>query len=397
MIDAFLYFAQKIINGEEGVFFVLDRPEIKDKPIWVMGFGDKQYAKFDDEIFPKFCTIDFLGREKNIWSFENVFSSLDETFCILDPSQKEAVVLLLKDVEKIKLKNKLKSYASETKKSFVQKVKHIQKFESDGNGWVTNLTQNIFGQLGETNNQNLLLLASYFDFLQTGTRHCGGVAVTTEQKFCSFSPEVFCMQEDDKISTYPVKGTGTKEFLTTSEKEISELNMITDLLRNDFGQICSHVEVKRERVLTAERDFHHAHSEIEGILARAASSSSGDVPLSWESFSKLLPAGSVSGAPKKKVVEKILKIENFERKFYTGTFGVQFSPKFSIFNVLIRTLFLGEKHWYFPVGAGITVESDPIAEFEETLDKAKVFQQFCIKNKYKGDSSPGQARLGGVE
>ena len=83
-----------------------------------------------------------------------------------------------------------------------------------------------------------------------------------------------------------------------NEKEISELNMVTDLLRNDFGQICSSVEVKHKRTLTKERDFYHAHSKINGILKSS---------LSEQSFQKLLPAGSISGAPKKKVIEKMKK------------------------------------------------------------------------------------------
>ncbi len=368
IIDAFLYFSQKIINGDEGVFFVLDRPEIKSESIWIMGFGQKESINFDDDVFPKFCTTDFLGKEQYTWKFKNVFSSFDKKFCKLNDKEKKKITFKLKNIEKIKLKKKLSFYASETKESFIEKVKNIQNFEQDGNAWVVNLTQNIFGKLNSGNNRKELLLGSYFNFLQTSTHHCGGLTLTYEQDFCSFSPEVFCIQEEKEILTYPIKGTGSKDFLETSEKEISELNMITDLLRNDFGRICSSVEVEKERILTAERDFYHAHAEIKGDLMKK---------FDWEQFTKLLPAGSISGAPKKKVIEKILELENFDRKFYTGTFGVQFSSKYSVFNILIRTLFLGQKHWYFPVGAGITVESNPVLEFEETFKKAKVFKRFC--------------------
>lgn len=372
--DAFLFFVQKIMDGNEGCFFVLNRPEVAANPIWVMGWGQKKCAKFEDKVFPKFCTTDFLGEQNNVWAFEY---SMDSDHLLLDIDlelnliQKQKIVEQLEAVKKIELKNDLKRYASETKLSFMEKVQNIQKFESDGNAWVVNLTQNICGDLDlDSRSQILLLLSAYFDFLQSGTLHCGGVMATEDQRFCSFSPEVFCKQDGGNISGYPIKGTGTKTELEESGKEISELSMITDLLRNDFGQICTKVSVLNERCLTREADFYHTHSVIGGDLKGGR--------LDWESFLSLMPAGSISGAPKRKVVEKILELENFSRKFYTGTFGVQLSPDFSVFNILIRTLFVGEKHWYFPVGAGITVESDPELEFDETFEKAKVFDQFCV-------------------
>lgn len=398
IIDAFLCFSHRIMSGKEGAFFIMNRAEIEQTPSWAFGCEGKKLVKFDDPIYPKFCTSNFLGDKNYSYTFEDTFTSLDAPFepyrALSDTAKK------LEVISKLSLKHDLSFYASETESSFIEKVENIQRFEKDGNAWVVNMTQNILGDLemgaqadsGGISKQtksekrianSLFLLSSFYHFLKSGSSVCGGLVVTGEQLFCSFSPEVFIKQDDNKISTFPVKGTGRKDELQDSEKEISELNMVTDLLRNDFGQICDHVEVRQERYLTKEKDFYHAQSEIVGVLDRGMSERRSDIDapplLDWKKFKSLLPAGSISGAPKKNVLEKILELENFDRRFYTGTFGVQFSPEKSIYNILIRTLFLGEKHWYFPVGAGITVESDPVAEFSETFQKAKVFERFCVE------------------
>lgn len=376
---AFLHFAYHVLSGQEGAFFIFDRPEIEKPSTWALGYGRKKYIEFDAPLFPKFCVSNFLGDINHAYVFEKTVTSFDKTF---KPQESLSFVLeRFEKADKLILSYDLSHYASETEQSFVKKVKNIQQFEFDGNAWVVNMTQNIVGDLGEKGkvkakeDKILLLLSSFYKFLKSGSSVCGGVVITDEQLFCSFSPEVFLKQDGDVISTFPIKGTGRREDLENSEKEVSELHMITDLLRNDFGQICESVEVKRERYLTKEKDFYHAQSEVRGVLKKYRRSSN---ILTWAHFQRLLPAGSVSGAPKKKVVEKILELENFDRRFYTGTYGVQFSPEKSIYNVLIRTLFLGKKHWYFPVGAGITVESDPELEFAETFDKAKVFERFCV-------------------
>jgi para-aminobenzoate synthetase component 1 len=190
------------------------------------------------------------------------------------------------------------------------------------------------------------------------------------------SPETFLVQSENQLKTYPIKGTGTKDFLEHSEKEISELHMITDLMRNDLGKICNKVWLERERYLTEEAGFYHARAEVCGTLAQSA--------LSWKDYKELLPAGSISGAPKARVLKLLKTAESFDRGFYTGTFGVRLSPQKSIFNILIRTLFIDavQNTWNFPVGAGITIESDPKSEWQETLQKAQILKD-CVRFKPK--------------
>lgn len=364
---AFLSFASKVLEGHEGSFFSTDRQAI-GAATWVFGWGEKKKADFDKGPFPIFITTDWRGKEQQAWHFE--YSLTDEA---IDEKALETVYQVLESGKKLSLSKPLVEYASETSESFTQKVEQIQNFQREGEAWVMNLTQNIFGDLCSENVQDkaLILLSSFYHFLKTGASHCGGVTITNEQKFCSFSPEVFIAQKQDGVSSFPIKGTGEKQHLQHSDKEQAELSMVTDLLRNDLGQVCHGVRVLEERFLTNEGPFYHAQSHIEGVLSK---------PFNKADFGRLLPAGSISGAPKARVVEKILELENFDRHYYTGTFGVRWSPDRSVFNILIRTLFFGEKNWYFPVGAGITIDSCPKKEFQETLDKASSLERFCLSN-----------------
>ena len=368
-LSAFSFFETSKKEGNEGVFFSVKKPGVIQKDQWIFGWGKKQVADFEKGPFPFFSITDFLGKENQFWYFENWVSS--ENIDIDLRLQQEI------DLESVYLKKnkKFEKLFSETEETFSQKILEVQKGQRDGEFWVLNLAQDLKGVFnGKEEEGNDILLGSFYRFLKSGKGHCGGVVLTSKQKFCSFSPEVFLLQKGLNVSTFPIKGTGTELELKDSIKEISELSMVTDLLRNDFGQICEKVWVERERFLTNENDFYHAQSEIRGVLKLV-----NEKGLSLKAFKKLFPTGSISGAPKKRVTEKIVELENFDRGFYTGIFGVRFSEEESIFSILIRTLFIQEHFWHFPVGAGITIDSNPKKEFQETLMKMKVLEEFSFK------------------
>jgi len=263
---------------------------------------------------------------------------------------------------RLEMEEDMAQYSNETKESFITKVKEVQEVCRKGEVWVVNLTHELRGEL----NDERVLWATFLRFLQSGKAHVGGLWWTKEQKFCSMSPELFLHQKGDILETRPIKGTGTRSYLETSEKERSELYMVTDLLRNDLGQIARRVWVPNDRVFTDLGAFWHTHAEI-----------CAEVPqLTWEQYKKLLPCGSISGAPKERVMQYIRTLESYDRGYYTGTFGVRFSAEEAIFNILIRTLFVNGKEWRFPVGGGITYESDPVAEWEESLQKAQSLIRF---------------------
>jgi para-aminobenzoate synthetase component I len=194
-------------------------------------------------------------------------------------------------------------------------------------------------------------------------------------KFVCFSPEPFVKIKNGQISSFPMKGTidaGTEnaeELILSDSKELAEHNTIVDLIRNDLSMVAENVQVKKfrylERIRTNNRDLWQVSSKITGDLPGNYTSKIGDILFS------ILPAGSVSGAPKKKTVEIIREAENYERGYYTGIFGV-FDGKNLESCVLIRYLENQNGQLIYKSGGGITFMSKAENEYEEMLKKVYV-------------------------
>jgi aminodeoxychorismate synthase component I len=191
----------------------------------------------------------------------------------------------------------------------------------------------------------------------------------------SSSPECFLRMSGRRIRTRPIKGTRPRLpdpqadersalDLITSEKEIAELVMITDLERNDLGQVCEYGSVRATDLLKLERfeQVFHLVSTVDGRL-RA------DVD-HIAALRACFPGGSITGAPKKRAMEIIAELEPSPRGVYTGAMGWFGFNGESQFNIAIRTVVMEEGTAHFHVGAGIVADSDPEAEYEETLHKA---------------------------
>ncbi len=191
----------------------------------------------------------------------------------------------------------------------------------------------------------------------------------------SASPESFLRMSGDGISTRPIKGTRPRGFdgvsdlgladeLTNSPKERAELVMITDLERNDLGQVCEFGSVRVTELLKLERfaQVQHLVSTVEGTLRHEISH--------LDAFLACFPGGSISGAPKKRALEIIKELEPLDRGLYTGAIGYFGFNGESQFNITIRTAWLRNGLLRFNTGAGIVADSDPAKEYEETLHKA---------------------------
>ena len=191
----------------------------------------------------------------------------------------------------------------------------------------------------------------------------------------SASPEQFLRISGRTIETRPIKGTRPRfrnrerdeksaYDLITSPKEISELIMITDLERNDLGQICEFGSVEVTELLKLERfaQVFHLVSTVEGTLRRNV----GPV----EALAACFPGGSITGAPKKRAREIIEELENAPRGLYTGTVGCFGFNGESVFNIAIRTAVIENGAFHFHAGAGIVADSQPEMEWEETQHKA---------------------------
>lgn len=194
-------------------------------------------------------------------------------------------------------------------------------------------------------------------------------------KFVCFSPEPFVKIENGQISSYPMKGTiGTEaenaqELILSDTKELAEHNTIVDLIRNDLSLVAENVRVEKfrylERIHTNARDLWQVSSKITGDLPGNYATKIGDILFS------MLPAGSISGAPKKKTVEIIQKAENYERGFYTGIFGY-FDGKNLDSCVLIRFIENQNGKLVYKSGGGITFMSNAQTEYDEMLKKVYV-------------------------
>ncbi|WP_068596533.1 aminodeoxychorismate synthase component I [Vaginella massiliensis] len=193
--------------------------------------------------------------------------------------------------------------------------------------------------------------------------------------FVCFSPERFVKISDNQIFSYPMKGTidatipNAKEKLLNDEKEAAEHATIVDLIRNDLSLVAENVEVKRYRYIdqlkTNQHDLLQVSSEIVGKLPANYTSKLGDI------FDALLPAGSISGAPKKKTVELILENEGYDRGYYTGVFGV-FDGENLDSGVLIRFIEEIDGQCFYKSGGGITHKSDAHSEYNEMIQKIYV-------------------------
>jgi anthranilate/para-aminobenzoate synthase component I len=159
--------------------------------------------------------------------------------------------------------------------------------------------------------------------------------------------------------------------LQTSEKEIAELVMITDLLRNDLGRFCEFGSVTVTEMLKHERleQVHHLVSTVTGQLRAGADQ--------LDALQSCFPGGSITGAPKKRAMEIIAELESVPRGLYTGAIGYLGFNSESQFNIAIRTLVREGGTLHYGVGAGIVADSIPEMEYEETLQKAEGLRLAC--------------------
>ncbi len=194
-------------------------------------------------------------------------------------------------------------------------------------------------------------------------------------KFVVFSPEIFIQIEAGIIHSFPMKGTidaslrDAEKVILADPKETAEHNTIVDLIRNDLSIVATNVKVNRfryiEEIVTHEKTLLQVSSEISGTLQENYLSNLGNI------VSKLLPAGSISGAPKAKTLQIIREAETYSRGFYTGVFGYFDGSKLDS-GVMIRFIKKENDKLFFCSGGGITANSNPQAEFNELKDKIYV-------------------------
>ncbi|MDK6804273.1 aminodeoxychorismate synthase component I [Aerococcus sp. UMB7834] len=268
---------------------------------------------------------------------------------------------------------------------YMQKVEEIIDYVEAGDTYVTNLSRRIWLLTEQDPLSYYLTLrelnpapyAAYFNF--------------GDFQLLSSSPELFLEVANGQITTRPIKGTCPrtgnpakdsryKKALEKSDKDRSELLMVTDLERNDLNRICQPgtVEVKGLFEVEAYATVYHLVSTVVGKLAS-------DTDLK-QIFEATFPGGSITGSPKQRTMEIIDELEASARGIYTGCLGYISPNQDMKFNIIIRSLVHQSGTYEIGLGGGITCESDPQAEYEETVLKGQALvQSFQKSSEQKGE------------
>ncbi len=322
----------------------------------------------------------------HFWGYEN-FYIWDHAQCKLyiyasDLSSQNRLFLLLEEA-----RTKESAHLPDTSQSYmfsIDKRPTLEREEQDFNFIRTSLDQGAFYQINYTQEFSGQLLQPPLQIYKKLRQYCKHPMMAfmnhPDKVILSASPESFFKIEGCTITTEPIKGTAKRhpnpqddltiqKKLFEGQKENAELFMITDLLRNDLGRLCKAPTVTPELLISLQSfaDYHHLVSRISGELLPQTTL--------WDVFVALFPGGSITGAPKKKVIESIAKLEKRPRGAYTGMVGYFIAGR-AHFNIAIRTWDCKDDVFCFGVGGGVVHDSTPEGEFQELLTKAQTLLKF---------------------
>ncbi len=321
---------------------------------------------------PETPTIEQFRDKMNSWGKEGI-----PFLFIIDFEMKKPMIVRLADVDPKGIRYDINGFAnsitrpanvgvsiigknpislSQYKKKFDVVYEHL----SYGDSYLTNLTT-------QTEIEIDCSLAQVFNSSKARYK------LLLNDEFLVFSPEIFVQIRDGMIYSFPMKGTidaaipDAAKVILRDTKELAEHVTIVDLIRNDLSEVAQHVQVKRfryiEEIKTNEKTLLQVSSEIVGELEKNIGL--GDI------FLQLLPAGSVSGAPKPKTLQIIRDAEKADRGYYTGVFGY-FDGKQLDSGVMIRFIEKVNDKYFYRSGGGITTQSVAEKEYQELIDKVYV-------------------------
>jgi len=303
----------------------------------------------------------------------NYGSKKEPFFFMISYNLQDYEVIPLKDIPKniqyeintkIGSSNKNKSIEKKpiSYDNYLTKFNTIQSEIKNGNTYLINLTT-------PTKINTKLELKNIYDNANSKYK------LFYKNQFICFSPESFCIINENKIFTYPMKGTidanikDAKNTILKDEKELAEHTMVVDLLRNDLSIVAKKVKVEEfrycEKIKAGKKELFQISSKISGELENNWQNRIGDI------ITSLLPAGSITGTPKKKTVQIIDEVEKYERGYFTGIFGI-FDGESIDSAVMIRFIEKNNENYIYKSGGGITCDSDPQKEYQEMLDKVYI-------------------------
>jgi para-aminobenzoate synthetase component I len=269
-----------------------------------------------------------------------------------------------------------------SKEQYISIIERLRKHILRGDCYEINFCQEFFVETAELNSLDL-----YKALNRTSPSPFSAFYSVDKKYLLCASPERFLKRKGDLILSQPIKGTSARDNenaehdqalktdLANSEKDRAENVMVVDLVRNDLSKICEPDSV-RVAELFGIYSFAQVHQMISTIVGKPMAD------LHWsEMIARTFPMGSMTGAPKRRVLELIEQYEKTKRGLFSGALGYVEPNQDFDFNVVIRSLLYNENSRYLSyfAGSGITVNSDPEKEYEECLVKVAAFEKI-IKN-----------------
>lgn len=356
------YFAYDLYQHLESI--VSNQQDDMDFPDLMLGFYDVVLA-FDHEV-------------KKAWLISTGCSFTEEKNVAqrrLDQWMKK-LTLLMKNKQRTSTFPSTPIKFDFTKENYCQAVERVRQYILEGDIFEANLSQRFRADLPVTH--------SAFD-LYSILRHINPAPFAAYFKMqdcviASASPERFLKMDDRKVETRPIKGTHKRgkttaedaafaETLLRSEKDRAENIMIVDLLRNDLSKVCEYDSVHVPQLCELETypSVHHLVSVVTATLRQEYDA----IDLLKATF----PGGSITGAPKIRAMEIIAELEPTCRGPYCGSVGyIGFDGTMDT-SITIRTFAIKNNHITFQAGGAIVLDSDPEAEYSETLTKAKALMR----------------------
>lgn len=265
----------------------------------------------------------------------------------------------------------LSTKLAHSEQSYLELIQKAKEFITRGDAFQLCLTNQIVIE-HEAN-----ALRTFLTLRDSNPAPYGGYLKIGALEIVSSSPEQFLKVSDSgKVSSKPIKGTRARSSdqtedariaseLASNEKERAENLMIVDLMRNDLGRVCTADSIAVEKLFEIESyaTVHQLVSTVTGMLKSGESAAS--------ALAACFPGGSMTGAPKIRAIEILEELEGAPRGIYSGAFGYMGFDGSADFGMTIRTLVFEGNVATLGVGGGITIDSDPQSEFEETMLKAQ--------------------------
>ncbi|MBS4198306.1 aminodeoxychorismate synthase component I [Bacillus sp. FJAT-49732] len=313
-----------------------------------------EWAVFDHE--EECLWVMVLNRENAKEKLEQATAKWNETASIMQGSVD------------VKLHNP-EIQVSLTEDEYVSAVEKIQQYISEGDIFQANLT------VRQSKELRVPPIEVYKELRILNPSPYMGYMHTPDFQIVSGSPELLVKKDGNIVSTRPIAGTRPRGIddeddarlaneLIGNEKENAEHIMLVDLERNDLGRVCEYGTVKVDELMTVEKYSHVMHivSHVTGKLSPEKTA--------YDLIEAVFPGGTITGAPKIRTLEIIEELEPVKRGVYTGSFGwIGFNNDVNL-NIVIRTMLVKDGMCHVQAGAGIVIDSNPKAEYEESLKKA---------------------------